>query len=631
MRTSWSWVGRVLAACIALVCFGPAPASGQEDLTVEVVPDRAVAAPGGQLALAVKLRLEDGLHMWTPDVPKPYVPVTMEVLVTGDAKVGPVQWPPASRELVSDAGDGPIYEGEVVAYVPIILGQTAGDVTFNVKVRYQACNDEICFRPSTAESQAAVKIELGASAAPAGGGLFAKFDPKSFALVGADVKVDPPPAAATAEEKIVIPVFGLNVEISRGTAAGVVVLLLLSVLGGVILNFTPCVLPVIPLKIMSLQASASQDGKRTLFLGVMMALGVVFFWLAIGLLVVGLKFIGAVNELYRFPWAVLGIGVFIAVMGLGMMGLFSIQLPQSLYNIAPKHDTALGSFGFGIMTAILGTPCFGPFAGGAAGSATTLPTPVAMGIFGGIGVGMALPYLVLAAKPEWIGKLPRTGPGSELIKQVMGLLLMAAAAYFAGTAFIGLSAEYPHLPKVLHWWFVALFVVAAGAWMMFRTFQITRGPVKRAVFSLLAVVLSVAAVSWAVGQTNQAKLAEAGDVWAEYTPAAFEKAIAEGNVVVLDFTAEWCLNCKVIEAAVLHREEVVKALTSPGVVALKADLTASEAPGWDKLSELKEVGIPLLAIYGPGLATPYKSNAYTVGVVLEQIEAARGRPAPQGG
>ncbi len=606
-----------MAAVVALVSLA-APAGAQEDLTVVVTPDRASVAPGGQLALAVRLQLADELHMWTTEIPPPFTPVSMKVTATGDATIGAVQWPPASRELVSEAGNGPVYEGEVVAFVPILVGPTAGELSFTVTVGYQACTDEVCFRAATVVTESKVTVDPAAPAAFAGGDLFKGFDPKSFALVGAEA-----PAVARSET-IVIPVFGLNIELNSGSIAGVLLLLLLSVLGGLILNFTPCVLPVIPLKIMSLQ-SAAQDGRKTLFLGFMMALGVVSFWLAIGLLVVGLKSIGAVNELYRYPWAVLGIGVFIAIMGLGMMGLFTIQLPQSVYNVAPRHDTALGSFGFGVMTAILGTPCFGPFAGAAAGSATTLPIAVAMGIFGAIGVGMALPYLVLAARPDWTSKLPRTGPGSELIKQVMGLLLIAAAVFFAGTAFIGLSAAHPYLPKVLHWWIVALVVVIAGGWMMLRTFQITRSPGKRATFSLVAVLLSGAAVYWANGQTNQAKLAQ---LWHEYTPAAFDKALADGNVVVLDFTAEWCLNCKVIEAAVLHRPEVMQALTSKGVVSMKADLTPSDAVGWDKLESLNEVGIPLLAIFGPGKQTPWKSNAYTPREVLEQIEAARGAAQP---
>jgi thiol:disulfide interchange protein len=590
----------------------------QEDLTVVVTPDRTSVAPGGQLALAVRLQLADELHMWTTEIPPPFTPVSMKVTASGGATIGAVQWPPASRELVSEAGNGPVYEGEVIAYVPVLVGPDAGDLTFTVTVGYQACTDEVCFRAAKVVAEAGVKVDPAASGAFSGGDLFKDFDPRSFAVVGAGIP------AVSASKTIVIPVFGLNIKLDAGSIAGVLALLLLSALGGVILNFTPCVLPVIPLKIMSLQ-SAAQDGRKTLYLGFMMALGVVSFWLAIGLLVVGLKSIGAVNELYRYPWAVLGIGVFIAVMGLGMMGLFTVQLPQSVYNIAPRHDTAVGSFGFGVMTAILGTPCFGPFAGAAAGSATTLPIAVAMGIFGAIGVGMALPYLVLAARPDWTSKLPRTGPGSELIKQVMGLLLIAAAVFFAGTAFIGLSAAHPYLPKVLHWWIVALVVVVTGGWMMLRTFQITRSAGKRVTFSLVAVLLSGAAVYWANGQTNQAKIAQ---MWHEYTPDALEKALADGNVVVLDFTAEWCLNCKVIEAAVLHRSHVVEVLRSEGVIPMKADLTPEDAEGWKKLNALGEVGIPLLAIYGPGKQTPWKSSAYTPSEVLEQIEAARGTARP---
>src|SRR5262249_2310417 len=138
--------------------------------------------------------------------------------------------------------------------------------------------------------------------------------------------------------------------------------------------------------------------------------------------------------LFGHWWVTLGIGLLIALMGLGIMGLFSINLPQAVYMINPKADTAHGSFLFGVMAGGLGLPCFAFVAGGLLAGAAALPTLTILIIFTCLGIGMGVPYLILAAKPGLIEKIPRTGPASELVKQVMGLLILAAAGLFVSVA-----------------------------------------------------------------------------------------------------------------------------------------------------------------------------------------------------
>ena len=112
-----------------------------------------------------------------------------------------------------------------------------------------------------------------------------------------------------------------------------------------------------------------------------------------------------------------------------------------------------------------------------------------------------------------------------------------------------------------------------------------------------------------------------------YTEETLNQQIDAGKVVVLDFTAEWCLNCKTLESTVLARRPVKPELLSDGVVPLKADLTSNSAPGWDKLKELGQTGIPTLAIFGPGLEEPWIANAYTGSQVAGAIARARGQAA----
>jgi thiol:disulfide interchange protein DsbD len=601
----------------------------EEVLTAKAIPDRPAAKPADQLVVAIKMHLEEGWHIQAADTTvSDAIPTTLKVVNIKGAHAGPVQWP-KPQFVMFDFGNGrqkvPVYEGDPVAYLPLLLDAGAtGEVQVEVELGYQACSN-VCLQPTDLPLSATIKIDPAAAVVPTDLELFKAFDPSVFAAMANGKSAEngngASPPVASAANVIPIDVFGWRIDVKLDSPVSIAILLLIAAVGGFILNFTPCVLPVIPLKIMSISKAAGTPG-RSFFLGLMTSLGVVAFWAALGVLIAGVRVLGAVSQLFANPWFGLGVGVFIAIMALGMMGLFTIQLPQAVYSISPKHDTVPGSFLFGVMTAVLGTPCFGPFAGGAAGAATRVPVAVALAIFVAIGAGMAFPYLVLSARPQWVSKIPRTGPASELIKQIMGLLLLAAAAFFLGSAFLGLIAERPYLGPVIHWWFIALFACAAAAWLMIRTFEITRSVARRVSFSLLAMLIGGASLLVAINQTQASYNAHNG-VWGPYTTEKLEKALSEHKVVVIDFTAEWCLNCKTLRALVLDQPKVVSGMRAPDVVALEADLTSRTAPGWVKLKDLNEVGIPLLVIYGPGLDKPFKSNAYTPDQVIDTINRAR--------
>ncbi|HBS29132.1 MAG TPA: hypothetical protein DEB06_06700, partial [Phycisphaerales bacterium] len=419
---------------------------------------------------------------------------------------------------------------------------------------------------------------------------------------------------------------------------GFVVLALLAALGGLILNLTPCVLPVIPIKILTLTKGAGSP-RKTLILGAWMAAGVVGFWLLLGVLAASVASLVDPSRVFGIWWITTGLGLLIGAMGVGIMGLFTINLPQAVYAVNPQAESPGGSFLFGVMTAVLGLPCFGFVAGALIPASAAFGPTATVVIFAALGVGMALPYFVLAARPQWVERLPRTGPASELVKQVMGLLLLAAAAYFVGSGLVALVQDHPYLAKRLHWWVVAIFGTLAGGWLALRTFQITRKPAPRAVFLAIGLVIAAGGLSAAWNTTAQASeeyakqaaaRAEAGEsgalittTWVDYSESLLRRAAEANKVVVMDFTAEWCLNCKALKAAVLNVEPVKSVLEGPGVVMVKVDLTSTRAPGWDKLRSFGQTGIPLLVVLGPGSTEPWMSNAYTADQVLGAIELAR--------
>ena len=670
-------VSGVISAMVAMLLAVAAPAQ----VTTSVVADKLQVKAGDRIVLAVVWEFTDDYHIHTND-PKPpkewdfdAIPTKIEIKPAAELNFGPLQWPKTKTIQADLVGSGSplpygVFGGDrVIAYVPVVVASDAKSATFDITLRYQACNDTLCLRP--AKEPFRVTVPIGAeSKASEEAALFAGFDAKVFEgawAAGEAVKTPDGPATIANPEKTSPTTTATNgsttagnpaaaggvaaannapraffgIPIPQGGFFSVVVVLLLAILGGLILNLTPCVLPVIPIKVITLSQHAGSPG-RTLFLGLWMAGGVVAFWLLCAVPVLAFASFGDPSRVFGIWWVTTGLGVLIALMSLGIMGMFSLNLPQGLYMINPKADTAWGSFAFGVMTAVLGLPCFGFVAGALLGTAATLPKVATFAIFLGLGIGMALPYLVLALFPKLVDRIPRTGPASELVKQVMGLLMLAAAAYFVGSGLIALVASKPWLGKQLHNWLVAGFGIAAGAWLVWQTIKITKSAGRRVVFTLIAVFIAGMGVWYANDATGRAKethlarvagMEAAGGgklltgVWIEYNSGLFEQARRENKIIVMDFTAEWCLICKGLKSRVLSAQPVKGALQQDDVVLFTVDLTADAAPGWKTLNDLGETGIPLLVVYTPGNATPWKANAYAAAQVMAALNNARAATA----
>jgi len=641
--------------------FGSGFAEEAPAVEISATPDRAAVPPGGELVVAIVLDHAPKFHT-NPNQPvvppemEGFFPIPTEIGVRAPGfDLGPIQWPephPVEVRFTGKPVQYLVYSDRTVVFVPLRAhGElaTGSTATLDFEVSYQACDDATCLLPESVALTVSVAIDSAAPAAATTTGLFAGFD-RALLQTAWDGGTTPPsgtpgepvtpdPAGAAAEAPSAGQSF-FGVPLPGGGALGLALLALLGAVGGLVLNLTPCVLPVIPIKVLTLSRHAGESRVRALMLGLWMALGVIAFWASLAVPVLTLQGFTDPSRIFGIWWLTTGIGLVIALMSLGLMGLFQITLPQKVYMVNPKADTAWGSFVFGVMTAVLGLPCFGFVAGALVPAAITQGPVFVVVLFTSMGVGMALPYLLLAVFPGLVDRLPRTGPASELIKQIMGLLLLAAAAYFIGSGLIALVASKPYLAKLLHIWVAALFGVGAGLWLFVKTFQISRKPANRVAFTALAALIAGLGLVVAARFTDdarhehEARLAamahavEEGEllttVWNNYSPALMARALADGRVVVLDFTAEWCINCKVLEKTVLGTEPVRSLLQADDTVMVKVDLTGKNPEGEAALEALGRTGIPTLAVYGPGLAEPWVSSAYTPDQVVRAIEQARG-------
>ena len=602
-------------------------------VSIQIESSQTQVTPGSAFIIAVILNHAEHYHtnLNKPIVPKEmgdFYPVATTITLPQIEGVtfGGVQWPTPTIVDVDFFYTGTpikyqVYAGQSVAYIPVSIAPdaTLGQRDFQLKVNYQACDETTCFPPTSITKSIQIEIVETATSPSSLSSIFDGYNPDQ--INQSDLEDQ-----STEQVRIERKFLGLFVIPPVDSAGGIVILALSAAIGGFILNLTPCVLPVIPIKVMTISKHAGESRSRAFMLSMWMALGVIVFWVGIGIPVAFVADFVDPSIIFGIWWITAIIGIVILLMGVGIMGLFQINLPQKVYMVNPKVDSPHGSFMFGIMTAVLGLPCFGFVAGALLAGAATMPPMLVLTIFAFMGIGMAFPYVVLAMFPKLVSKLPRTGPASELIKHIMGLLMIAASAYFLGTSVISFGSghewTFPWWGKAVHWWIIGLVGLSTGFWLIIQTIRISKRMGPRVFFGLIGLIFALSGGGIAYNQTMH----QYHNFWLPFSPAFLASSLDNGQIVVLDFTAEWCLNCKTLEATILSKSPVKPALLSVDVVPMVADLTSITAPGWEKLKELGQTGIPLLVVYAPGDDEPiWLSNAYSASQVVDAIERARAK------
>lgn len=389
-------------------------------------------------------------------------------------------------------------------------------------------------------------------------------------------------------------------------------------LGGLILNLMPCVLPVISLKIFSFVSQAGQEPRRVFRLGLAFVAGVFVFFLGLAgvAIFLGRNFFWGMQ--FADPRLFIGLITLVVIFALSMFGVFEITLGGSAENVlgsASRHEGYGGAFVHGLFTTLLGTSCTAPLVGPVLGFATTQSAPTVLATFLLMAAGMSLPYFLLTWHPQWLRYLPKPGAWMERFKQLMGFVLLAVAVWLL--AAMGESRGLQPMTATI--WFLVF--LSTGVWIY--------GAGHRRWWALILaiVVTSIGGAFFipdALKKTKGAAIAatanDVGILWEAFTPERVAVAQKDGRPVFIDFTAEWCVNCKTNEKLVLNTEAVAKAFKNKNVLTLKADWTDFDPEIGKWIQKFNRAGVPVYVLYRPGEAQPVIfPELLTQKIVLDEL------------
>ncbi len=396
--------------------------------------------------------------------------------------------------------------------------------------------------------------------------------------------------------------------------------------GGLILNLMPCVFPVLSIKVLSLVESSRQSGDSIRVHGLVYAAGVVLSFVLIALLLILLRLGGdAIGWGFQLqsPIVVGLLAYLFVLIGLNLMGAFEIGL--SIMSIGSNAEAKgyTGSFATGVLATVVAAPCTAPFMGAAVGFALTQSIAVALTVFAALGAGMAAPYVFLCYSPGLLAKLPAPGAWMNTFRQVLAFPMFGSAVWLLWV--FGIQTSVTGMMQAL----TGCLLLALCVWLVALRLESTGSRIVRA---LVVLAIGGGAVMLVWRQAPEAMVtptpestsvagsgAAAGSAIA-YSPDTLAAA-RENGAVLVNFTAAWCITCKVNEINALNTRAVQSALAKKGITYLKGDWTNEDPMITAALQAYGRSGVPLYLLYRPGAErAEVLPQILTQGIVLEALD-----------
>ncbi len=554
----------VLITLLSFTVFAQ-PGNQQELVKIKTFSSFDKVYIGSEFKIALEVDIADKWHI---NSNKPYedylIPTELTILENKNFTLSKVAYP-EPHDFKFGFSDSPlsVHEGKIFigGLINVTDGTVPGNYPLIIELGYQACNNMSCMAPTSITDTIQIQVA----------------DKKDVVnQVNEDVfkNIDLSVIAPATIEKVSDNDNSIsNVLESNGLIIG----LLFVFIGGLALNLTPCVYPLIPITIGYFGGQSEGSTGRLFMMGLLFMIGLAVTYSAIGV-VTALS--GSVfGALLQNPIVILVVVAILIALSLSMFGVYEFKLPDTLVNKAGGAKAGMfGAFFMGLTMGIVAAPCIGPFVLGLVTYVASKQDPYfGFLMFFVLALGLGLPYLFLAMFSGKIKNLPRAGEWMEAVKHIFGIILIGMALYFL----------LPLLPKSFSGFVLPIFMIGAAIYLIFfekYANKVTGFRIFKYVFS--GVIIVVAVYALIPSKSNSIS-------WTHYSATGMTQI--DGKGAIIDFYADWCIPCKELDASTFSDARVIN--ESKNYETYKADMTKSLSEEVEALREkYKIVGVPTVLI-----------------------------------
>ena len=535
---------------------------------------------GEELKFTLQISVKESWHIHANKPNDPSLIPSKVSLGDKTYQLGNVSYP-KPKELKSDISEKPlvVFEGDFVitGSIKIPAAAKSGKVKIPVVFSYQGCNDKTCMPPSDAKNNIEVTIEAGSETGAvstetpkADDTKVTAEQPKEEAKPAADSQVNNSGAQSVQADS--------KEQASEFESRGLLLNLLIIFLGGLALNLTPCVYPLIPITIGYFGGQTEGRTSKLFVLGLLYVIGLSITYSVVGVVTAlsGSLF----GALLQSTAVVVIICLIFVALALSMFGLYEFKLPDSLVMKAGgARSGRFGAFFMGLTMGIVAAPCVGPFVF----SLITIVAKKADPFYGFIvffvlSLGLGLPYLLLALFSGKLKSLPRAGLWMEAVKHIFGFIMIGMALYFAA----------PLIPREINKFVLPVYGILASLYLLFFDKSANSSKGFKTVKTVLSILVIIASVyfGWPVKEDH--------GKWEIFNQQAFAEAKGKDKIII-DFWADWCMQCKELDAKTFSNEKVKEVLK--GFKGFKSDLTKSNDEVSKIYKDFKIISLPTVLIF----------------------------------
>lgn len=526
------------------------------------------------IKIALKISIQDNYHINSFKVDDPTLIKTYVSNSSDKFKLINTFFPKDKKlKFEFSSSELNVYEGDIIVgitFLPLDKLEN-GNYEIPVKLIYQACDDKVCYPPKSVTENVKIIIDdKKTSETEINSSVFRSINFSNPTLITDITGIQDDTKSALKENQRTETPNADEEQVSDWIAEkGLATALIFIFLGGLALNLTPCVYPLIPITVSFFGAQASGSKSQSILMGVFYALGMSITYSALGVFAALTG--GLLGNALQNPFVIIAIALIMLALGSSMFGLFEIRIPQSLAVMGNKNRSGyFGSLLMGLTVGFIAAPCIGPFVLSLLVYVGKLGNPLTgFLLFFVLSMGLGLPYIFLAASSSSISKLPRSGEWMEGVKIIFGLILFGMA----------INTLAPLIPKNIFSIIFPLYIILSGVYLILID---SKGQ-KSLVYSKIKNFIAIGAI---VMGTWLLKPAEANENihWKTLTTLdAIEKSInAETKPVMIDFYADWCAQCKELDEYTYTSPEIIE--LSKDLNNIKVDLTKENENITDKFN-----------------------------------------------